>query len=394
MNAIRAIVTVVLLAGAAPRRAGGQPGPLPEGPPPTPRQADPSLADRLDAYSTVIRSAEDPAVAQAAFDRAVQVAPKDGPVHKTYMERMLRAGFDDRAARAAAVVVTASPGDGRGWALIARAHARSRRWPDAVSAAARSARAAPDDALVQASAGEVLAGYDLRPLGAATDGADRTQADSEAIRKLLAGRAGFVKAYAAAKARAEAPPGAPATAPAPRTDKPRPKPGRADRAPGSPYARLTRQATAEDRRLKQAEKALRRSLAGRRSAPAPTDRRDEHFYTYTGRGWPYLCSYGYGLTGWGPACGWAGTYCGWTGPWGFYGPALVRGSGLTVRGTFSCFGGKLTGRFGLDTGSLTAAGAGRLSVRGSANRPRGGAITSRIIGPSPGRIGLRPAGRK
>ena len=154
-----------------------------------------------------IQQAPDPSAAVAAYANGVAVDRNDPKLSEAYVLRMVDLGLPELAFHQAQTLTTLESNNGLAWGVIAYVEARRGNMAEAISAINLAGQFAPDNPLVQRTAGEILAWYDVK--------ADKATLSKSAldglatIRGLLGKRPEFANAYKTAKEAYKAPASAP-----------------------------------------------------------------------------------------------------------------------------------------------------------------------------------------
>jgi hypothetical protein len=149
------------------------------------------------AAMQAIEQAPDPSAAVAAYANGVAVDRNDPKVSEAYVLRMVDLGLPELAFHQAQTLTTLESNNGLAWGVIAYVEARRGNMAEAISAINLAGQYAPDNPLVQRTAGEILAWYDVK---ADKETLSKSAQDGLAkIRGLLEKRPEFVNAYKTAK---------------------------------------------------------------------------------------------------------------------------------------------------------------------------------------------------
>src|SRR6476660_209557 len=159
------------------------------GGPPT----DPEVGAAIQA----IEQASDPSAAVAAYVNGAAVDRNDPKLSEAYVARMVDLGLPELAFHQAQALTTLESNNGLAWGVIAYVEARRGNMAEAISAINLAGQFAPDNALVERTAGEIVAWYDVKADKATlSQNAERGLAT---IRSLLEKRPEFANAYETAK---------------------------------------------------------------------------------------------------------------------------------------------------------------------------------------------------
>jgi hypothetical protein len=144
-----------------------------------------------------IQQAPDPSAAVAAYANGAAVDRNDPRLSEAYVVRMVDLGLPELAFHQAQTLTSLESNNGLAWGVIAYAEARRGNMAEAISAINLAGQFGPDNPLVQRTAGEILAWYDVK--------ADKATLSKSAqdglakIRGLLEKRPEFANAYKTAK---------------------------------------------------------------------------------------------------------------------------------------------------------------------------------------------------
>jgi Flp pilus assembly protein TadD len=144
-----------------------------------------------------IQQAPDPSAAVAAYANGVAVDRNDPKLSEAYVLRMVDLGLPELAFHQAQTLTTLESNNGLAWGVIAYVEARRGNMAEAISAINLAGQFAPDNPLVQRTAGEILAWYDVKADKATLS--KSAQDGLATIRGLLEKRPEFANAYKTAK---------------------------------------------------------------------------------------------------------------------------------------------------------------------------------------------------
>jgi hypothetical protein len=140
-----------------------------------------------------IQQAADPSAAVAAYANGVAADRNNPQIYAAYVGKMVELGLPEIAFHQAETLTTMQSDNGLGWGVVAYVDARRGQMPEAISAIVLAGQFAPENALVQRTAGELCAWYDLK-----ADKATLSDATRDALAKIRVGlkdRAAFTEAY-------------------------------------------------------------------------------------------------------------------------------------------------------------------------------------------------------
>ena len=155
--------------------------------------ASPELAAAIQA----IEQASDPSATVAAYVNGAAVDRNDPELSEAYVMRMVDLGLPELAFHQAQTLTTLQSNNGLAWGVVAYVEARRGNMAEAISAINLAGQFAPTTPLVERTAGEIMAWYDIK--------ADRATISENAhrglatIRQLLEKYPEFANAYETAK---------------------------------------------------------------------------------------------------------------------------------------------------------------------------------------------------
>jgi hypothetical protein len=151
----------------------------------------------LAAAIQAIEQAPDPSATVAAYVNGAAVDRNDPKLSEAYVIRMVDLGLPELAFHQAQTLTTLQSNNGLAWGVVAYVEARRGNMAEAISAINLAGQFAPSIPLVERTAGEVMAWYDVKADKAAlSENAHRGLAT---IRRLLEKRPEFADAYETAK---------------------------------------------------------------------------------------------------------------------------------------------------------------------------------------------------
>ena len=154
---------------------------------------EPEVAAAIQA----IQQAPDPSATVAAYVNGAAVDRSDPKLSEAYVVRMVDLGLPELAFHQAQTLTTLESNNGLAWGVIAYVEARRGNMAEAISAINLAGQFAPDNALVERTAGEIVAWYDVKADKATlSQNAERGLAT---VRSLLEKRPEFANAYETAK---------------------------------------------------------------------------------------------------------------------------------------------------------------------------------------------------
>ena len=144
-----------------------------------------------------IQQAPDPSAAVAAYVNGAAVDRNDPKLSEAYVARMVDLGLPELAFHQAQALTTLESNNGLAWGVIAYVEARRGNMAEAISAINLAGQFAPGNALVQRTAGEIAAWYDVMADKATLS--ENAKRGLATIRGLLEKRPEFANAYETAK---------------------------------------------------------------------------------------------------------------------------------------------------------------------------------------------------
>ena len=109
-----------------------------------------------------IQQAPDPSATVAAYVNGAAVDRNDPKLSEAYVVRMVDLGLPELAFHQAQTLTTLESNNGLAWGVIAYVEARRGNMPEAISAINLAGQFAPDNPLVERTAGEIIAWYDVK----------------------------------------------------------------------------------------------------------------------------------------------------------------------------------------------------------------------------------------
>jgi hypothetical protein len=155
--------------------------------------SSPELAAAIQA----IEQAPDPSATVAAYVNGAAVDANDPKLSEAYVIRMVDLGLPELAFHQAQTLTTLQSNNGLAWGVVAFVEARRGNMAEAISAINLAGQFAPTTPLVERTAGEIMAWYDIK--------ADKATLSENAhhglatIRRLLEKSPEFANAYETAK---------------------------------------------------------------------------------------------------------------------------------------------------------------------------------------------------
>ena len=119
---------------------------------------DPEVAAAIQA----IQQAPDPSATVAAYVNGAAVDRNDPKLSEAYVARMVDLGLPELAFHQAQTLTTLESNNGLAWGVIAYVEARRGNMAEAISAINLAGQFAPDNPLVERTAGEIVAWYDVK----------------------------------------------------------------------------------------------------------------------------------------------------------------------------------------------------------------------------------------
>ena len=155
--------------------------------------SSPELAAAIQA----IEQAPDPSATVAAYVNGAAVDRNDPKLSEAYVIRMVDLGLPELAFHQAQTLTTLQSNNGLAWGVVAYVEARRGNMAEAISAINLAGQFAPTAPLVERTAGEIMAWYDIKADKATlSENAHRGLAT---IRRLLEKHPEFANAYETAK---------------------------------------------------------------------------------------------------------------------------------------------------------------------------------------------------
>jgi hypothetical protein len=154
---------------------------------------DPEVAAAVQA----IQQAPDPSAAVSAYVNGTAVDRNDPQLSEAYVARMVDLGLPELAFHQAQALTTLESSNGLAWGVIAYVEARRGNMAEAISAINLAGQFAPGNPLVQRTAGEIAAWYDVMADKATLS--ENAKRGLATIRGLLEKRPEFANAYETAK---------------------------------------------------------------------------------------------------------------------------------------------------------------------------------------------------
>jgi hypothetical protein len=155
--------------------------------------SSPELAAAIQA----IEQAPDPSATVAAYVNGAAIDRNDPRLSEAYVRRMVDLGLPELAFHQAQMLTTLQSNNGLAWGVVAYVEARRGNMAEAISAINLAGQFAPTTPLVERTAGEIMAWYDIKADKATlSENAHRGLAT---IRRLLEKRPEFTNAYETAK---------------------------------------------------------------------------------------------------------------------------------------------------------------------------------------------------
>ena len=158
---------------------------------------EPTPSPELAAAIQAIEQAPDPSATVAAYVNGAAVDRNDPKLSEAYVIRMVDLGLPELAFHQAQTLTTLQSNNGLAWGVVAYVEARRGNMAEAISAINLAGQFAPTTPLVERTAGEIMAWYDIKADKATlSENAHRGLAT---IRRLLEKRPEFADAYETAK---------------------------------------------------------------------------------------------------------------------------------------------------------------------------------------------------
>ena len=153
----------------------------------------PELAAAIQA----IEQAADPSATVAAYVNGAAIDANDPKISEAYMTHMVDLGLPELAFHQAQTLTTLQSNNGLAWGVVAYVEARRDNMPEAISAINLAGQFAPTAPLVERTAGEIMAWYDIKADKATLS--ENAQRGLATIRQLLEKYPEFADAYESAK---------------------------------------------------------------------------------------------------------------------------------------------------------------------------------------------------
>ena len=155
--------------------------------------SSPELAAAIQA----IEQAPDPSATVAAYANGAAVDRNDPKLSEAYVIRMVDFGLPELAFHQAQTLTTLQSNNGLAWGVVAYVEARRGNMAEAISAINLAGQFAPTTPLVERTAGEIMAWYDIESDKATLS--ENAQRGLATIRQLLEKYSEFASAYETAK---------------------------------------------------------------------------------------------------------------------------------------------------------------------------------------------------
>ena len=120
--------------------------------------SSPELAAAIQA----IEQAPDPSATVAAYVNGAAVDRNDPKLSEAYVIRMVDLGLPELAFHQAQMLTTLQSNNGLAWGVVAYVEARRGNMAEAISAINLAGQFAPNNPLVERTAGEIIAWYDIK----------------------------------------------------------------------------------------------------------------------------------------------------------------------------------------------------------------------------------------
>jgi hypothetical protein len=144
-----------------------------------------------------IEQAPDPSATVAAYANGAAVDRNDPRLSQAYLARMVDFGLPELAFHQAQMLTTLESNNGLAWGVIAYVEARRGNMAEAISAINLAGQFAPENPLVERTAGELMAWYDVKADKATLS--ENARRGLATIRGLLGKHPEFANAYETAK---------------------------------------------------------------------------------------------------------------------------------------------------------------------------------------------------
>jgi hypothetical protein len=155
--------------------------------------SSPELAAAIQA----IEQASDPSATVAAYANGAAIDRNDPKLSEAYVIRMVDLGLPELAFHQAQTLTTLQSNNGLAWGVVAYVEARRGNMAEAISAINLAGQFAPTSPLVERTAGEIMAWYDIK--ADKTTLSENAQRGLATIRQLLDKYPDFADAYETAK---------------------------------------------------------------------------------------------------------------------------------------------------------------------------------------------------
>ncbi len=154
-------------------------------------------SSELAAAIQAIEQAPDPSATVAAYVNGAAVDRNDPKLSEAYVKRMVDLGLPELAFHQAQTLTTLQSDNGLAWGVVAYVEARRGNMAEAISAINLAGQFAPTTPLVERTAGEIMAWYDVKADKATLS--ENAQRGLATIRQLLEKYPEFANAYETAK---------------------------------------------------------------------------------------------------------------------------------------------------------------------------------------------------
>jgi hypothetical protein len=155
--------------------------------------SSPELAAAIQA----IEQAPDPSATVAAYVNGAAIDRNDPKLSEAYVIRMVDLGLPELAFHQAQTLTTLQSNNGLAWGVVAYVESRRGNMAEAISAINLAGQFAPTTPLVERTAGEIMAWYDIK--ADKTTLSENAQRGLATIRQLLEEYPEFANAYETAK---------------------------------------------------------------------------------------------------------------------------------------------------------------------------------------------------
>ncbi len=157
---------------------------------PSPEVAQP--AGQIGSLVQAIESAADPSQVVAAYARSSAAGYGTNPeLLSAYVNKMITFGLPDAAYIQAQTLVDVDPKNGVAWGVLSYMAARQGQMAEALADLAQAGNRAPDDKFIQATAGQLLAWYDMNKPTVS----DSLKNSLDKVRKMMSSQKAFKDAY-------------------------------------------------------------------------------------------------------------------------------------------------------------------------------------------------------